>query len=105
MTMILPIWSRLVSDPETWRGIVADPCLREPIDCTMLACCSAAATWVTVNPWAAILMGSTVTSTRPPVATFTASSGTEFYCPMHPIVIQSEPGSCLICGMPLSKRK
>src|SRR5258708_25039170 len=63
LTVTLPIWSRLVSDPETWRGMVADPFLREPIDCTMLACCSAAATWVTVKPWAASLLGSTVTST------------------------------------------
>jgi Cu(I)/Ag(I) efflux system membrane fusion protein len=28
----------------------------------------------------------------------------EFYCPMHPSVVRSEPGSCPICGMPLSKR-
>src|SRR5260370_9383193 len=63
LTVTLAIWSRLVSDPETWRGMVADPFLREPIDCTMLACCSAAATWVTVKPWAASLLGSTVTST------------------------------------------
>src|SRR6202049_216660 len=63
LTVILPIWSRLVSDPETWRGMVADPFLREPIDYTMLACCSAAATCVIVKPWAASLAGSTVTST------------------------------------------
>src|SRR3982075_857313 len=63
LTVTLPIWSRLVSDPETWRGMVADPCLREPTDCTMLACCRAAATWVIVKPWAASLAGSTVTST------------------------------------------
>src|ERR1700680_3871003 len=63
LTVILPIWSRLVSDPETWSGMVADPCLREPTDCTMLACWSAEATWVTVRPWAASLVGSTVTST------------------------------------------
>src|SRR5229473_1418404 len=55
LTVTLPIWSRLVSEPETWRGMVADPFLREPTDCTMLACCSAAATWVTVKPWAASL--------------------------------------------------
>jgi multidrug efflux pump subunit AcrA (membrane-fusion protein) len=28
----------------------------------------------------------------------------EYYCPMHPNVIRSEPGNCPICGMPLSKR-
>jgi Cu(I)/Ag(I) efflux system membrane fusion protein len=34
-----------------------------------------------------------------------AASGVEYYCPMHPQVIRDEPGSCPICGMPLSKRK
>ncbi len=28
----------------------------------------------------------------------------EYYCPMHPNVIRDAPGSCPICGMPLSKR-
>ena len=43
--------------------------------------------------------------TRPPGDIHSAASDTEFYCPMHPTVIQPEPGSCPICGMPLSKRK
>jgi Cu(I)/Ag(I) efflux system membrane fusion protein len=34
-----------------------------------------------------------------------AASGVEYYCPMHPQVIRDEPGSCPICGMPLSKRQ
>ena len=34
-----------------------------------------------------------------------ASVDVEYYCPMHPSVIRDEPGSCPICGMPLSKRK
>ncbi len=29
----------------------------------------------------------------------------EYYCPMHPNIIRSEPGHCPICGMPLAKRK
>jgi len=32
------------------------------------------------------------------------SQDVEFYCPMHPSVVREEPGSCPICGMPLSKR-
>jgi Cu(I)/Ag(I) efflux system membrane fusion protein len=44
--------------------------------------------------------------TRPPGGgVHAAASDVEYYCPMHPTVIQSEPGSCPICGMPLSKRK
>ena len=31
--------------------------------------------------------------------------GIEYYCPMHPSVVQGEPGICPICGMPLSRRK
>jgi Cu(I)/Ag(I) efflux system membrane fusion protein len=29
----------------------------------------------------------------------------EYFCPMHPHIVRPEPGSCPICGMPLSKRK
>jgi membrane fusion protein, copper/silver efflux system len=40
-----------------------------------------------------------------PVAEHAAvTAGVEFYCPMHPSVVQDEPGNCPICGMPLSKR-
>src|SRR5262249_25506770 len=28
----------------------------------------------------------------------------EYFCPMRPTVIRTEPGNCPICGMPLSKR-
>jgi membrane fusion protein, copper/silver efflux system len=34
-----------------------------------------------------------------------AISRIEHYCPMHPQVVQDEPGSCPICGMPLARRK
>jgi multidrug efflux pump subunit AcrA (membrane-fusion protein) len=47
--------------------------------------------------------------TRPPIAPDSlaaAAAGTiEFYCPMHPEVIRTEPGKCPRCGMPLVKRK
>jgi Cu(I)/Ag(I) efflux system membrane fusion protein len=33
-----------------------------------------------------------------------AGEAVEFYCPMHPNIVRGEPGSCPICGMPLSKR-
>ena len=28
----------------------------------------------------------------------------EYFCPMHPNIVRSEPGTCPICGMPLSMR-
>src|SRR5262249_19899574 len=42
---------------------------------------------------------------RPAVGTYAAVSGIEHYCPMHPQVVQEEPGSCPICGMPLAQRR
>ena len=42
---------------------------------------------------------------RPAADRHVAASGIEFYCPMHPQVVQDQMGSCPICGMPLAKRK
>ena len=42
---------------------------------------------------------------RPAADRHVAASGIEYYCPMHPSVVQEEPGKCPICGMPLAKRK
>jgi Cu(I)/Ag(I) efflux system membrane fusion protein len=43
--------------------------------------------------------------TRPRGEQVAVSSEFEFFCPMHPSVVQEQPGNCPICGMPLSKRK
>jgi Cu(I)/Ag(I) efflux system membrane fusion protein len=42
---------------------------------------------------------------RPAALEHAAVSGIEYYCPMHPQVVQDEHGSCPICGMPLARRK
>src|SRR5918998_3345151 len=42
--------------------------------------------------------------TRPQAGVSAGAPGHEFYCPMHPNVVQGEPGLCPICGMPLSRR-
>lgn len=33
-----------------------------------------------------------------------AAAATEYYCPMHPLVVKSEPGTCPTCNMALSAR-
>jgi membrane fusion protein, copper/silver efflux system len=42
---------------------------------------------------------------RPAVSHQAAASGVEFYCPMHPSVVQEAAGTCPICGMTLSNRR
>jgi membrane fusion protein, copper/silver efflux system len=42
---------------------------------------------------------------RPSAEKVAVASSIEYYCPMHPNIIRSEPGHCPICGMPLAKRK
>jgi Cu(I)/Ag(I) efflux system membrane fusion protein len=43
--------------------------------------------------------------TRPHEEAVAAASESEYFCPMHPSVVQEQPGNCPICGMPLSRRK
>jgi Cu(I)/Ag(I) efflux system membrane fusion protein len=43
--------------------------------------------------------------TRPEGSFVATATDTEHYCPMHPSVVRDDPGSCPICGMPLSRRK
>jgi Cu(I)/Ag(I) efflux system membrane fusion protein len=40
-----------------------------------------------------------------PAGPHATASGIEYYCPMHPQVVQDQVGTCPICGMPLAKRK
>ena len=42
--------------------------------------------------------------TRPEAGPAAEASAVEYFCPMHPSVVRDEPGSCPICGMPLSRR-
>ena len=42
---------------------------------------------------------------RPQAERHATASSVEYYCPMHPSVVQDELGSCPICGMPLAGRK
>src|SRR5262245_57229395 len=43
--------------------------------------------------------------TRPVGEHVAAAADVEYFCPMHPSVVQEKPGNCPICGMPLSKRQ
>jgi membrane fusion protein, copper/silver efflux system len=42
---------------------------------------------------------------RPRAERLATASGVEYYCPMHPSIVQDEPGSCPICGMALARRE
>jgi len=42
--------------------------------------------------------------TRPGAEKEHAATTVEYFCPMHPQIVRDEPGSCPICGMPLSRR-
>src|SRR5262249_2774648 len=42
---------------------------------------------------------------RPAAERPAATSGAEFFCPMHPGIVRDEPCGCPSCGMPLARRK
>jgi Cu(I)/Ag(I) efflux system membrane fusion protein len=42
---------------------------------------------------------------RPAGGAQATMTGIEYYCPMHPQVVQDLHGTCPICGMPLARRK
>jgi Cu(I)/Ag(I) efflux system membrane fusion protein len=42
---------------------------------------------------------------RPAGQRHAAAAGLEYYCPMHPLVVQADPGTCPICGMRLAMRR
>ena len=42
---------------------------------------------------------------RPAAGRHVVALGIEYYCPMHPQVVQDQSGTCPICGMPLARRK
>ena len=44
-------------------------------------------------------------SVRPLLGQAQAAADVEFYCPMHPGVIEEKPSKCPICGMTLVKKK
>ena len=44
------------------------------------------------------------TRPAPSAAAGSTEQAIEYYCPMHPNIVRSEPGNCPICGMPLSER-
>src|SRR4051794_23143200 len=41
---------------------------------------------------------------RPAAEAHAVASGVEYFCPMHPQVVQEGVGSCPTCGMPLARR-
>ncbi len=43
--------------------------------------------------------------TRPAAEPGAEAAKVEYFCPMHPQIVRSEPGSCPLCGMPLSRRE
>lgn len=51
--------------------------------------------------WAKEMASNTTYAAPQPTSSYTLPSANEWVCPMHPRMIQTEPGKCSICGMDL----
>ena len=51
--------------------------------------------------WAEEMASKTIYASPQPTSSYTLPSVNEWVCPMHPRMIQAEPGKCSICGMDL----
>src|SRR5271165_282844 len=51
-----------------------------------------------------IMGGYTAPAPAAAVAPSASAAGTQYYCPMHPNVVSSVPGTCPYCHMPLQPR-
>jgi Cu(I)/Ag(I) efflux system membrane fusion protein len=63
-----------------------------------------AGTWLVFANWDT-LWGHYEKWARPSAEPPRVAAGIEYFCPMHPQIVQDGLGSCPICGMPLARRK
>jgi Cu(I)/Ag(I) efflux system membrane fusion protein/cobalt-zinc-cadmium efflux system membrane fusion protein len=59
------------------------------------------ASFVLLNPWDIPFLPGAGVEEEAPAASVPAAPRTLHQCPMHPEVLEEQPGSCPICGMPL----
>lgn len=61
--------------------------------------------WIIVGAMALLAAGSLYAYFGGSVPGSGAADGAQYYCPMHPAVVQDHPGECPICGMDLVRRE